>query len=253
MKAIIIHGKRISEQSPRDGREAECELAGVTRANAKFWNGTLKNWTEWWDVHPLVESGKFAGIPERRPESWLWMRSQDGSRPIYLQAPEDHSATADKGLAAERFAMVPGAVRYNLRAVMEKLKLPDGREETMFGCMVGHMIAHILCREQHDTIILNGIGMVDNIPYEHLHRQIYYWMGYARGRGVNVVVEGNSCYKQPNSVYAYDNKFGYEEYEKALKDIKQSQKEAEWTGMHEANREAAKRGRPAKFGRSAFR
>lgn len=250
MKAIIIHGKRITTESPRKGREETHELAGVTRANAKFWNGQLFDWTEWWDVHPLVASGKFAGIPERRPEAFDWMKRQDGKRPIYLQDPQDLSPTSDKRLAEERFAMVPGAVRYNLREVMDKLKLPDGREETMFGCMVGHMFAHILCREQHDTIVLNGIGMVDNIPYEHLHRQIYYWIGYARGRGVNVIVEGNSTYKQPNKIYAYDGQFGYEEYEKAQRDVERGNK---FIGMHEANEEARRRGRPAPYGRRDFR
>src|SRR5678816_1417806 len=86
MRSVIIHGKKVTAQSPRHGRPT-CALWGVTRANVKFWDGTLTDWTEWVDVHPLTARLGFAGIPERRPEAWAWYRRQDASRPIYFQEP----------------------------------------------------------------------------------------------------------------------------------------------------------------------
>ena len=51
-------------------------------------------------------------------------------------------------------------------------------------------------------------------------------------------------------MYAYDGQFGYEELEKAHRHVESGDK---FLGMHEANEEARKRGRPAVYGRNDFR
>ncbi|MEG7712456.1 hypothetical protein U2130_15210, partial [Listeria monocytogenes] len=79
---------------------------GVTRANVKFWNRQLLDWTAWWELHPLTSAGRFPGLPERRPEEWQWLLEQDGTRPVYLHDP---TLAPEPALAIERFNMIPGA------------------------------------------------------------------------------------------------------------------------------------------------
>jgi hypothetical protein len=196
--AVIIHGKRISDHSPRAGR-CDHDLWGVTRCNAKFWNSTLTDWTEWFDLHPLVESAGFEGIQERRPEGWHWMVRQDGTRPIWLQAPKYHQG--DRVEAKRRFDRVPGATEFPMRDLQDLFPV-NGDPDTNFGCQAAQMIAFALMRG-YTRIVLNGIGEQHSLGSQHAHRSTLYWIAFARGRGVEVVVEGKSTYRQPATVYAY--------------------------------------------------
>jgi hypothetical protein len=203
---VIIHGAKVDgdDRYPKYGRQAE--LWGCTRANTRSWGGRLKDWDRWFDVHPLVKTKDFAGIPERRPEAWRWYCAQDGTRPIYLQAPEAHQVS--QSLAQQRFDLVPGAVRFPIAQVQQAFALrerwaaPVG-PTSMFYCQVGMMIAFAI-HEGADTIVLNGIGQPRHEHHQHLHRDIGYWMGYARGRGIDVVIDGTSTFLQPDYLYAYD-------------------------------------------------
>jgi hypothetical protein len=222
MRTVIIHGKRVSDHSPRHGRPA-CDLWGVTRANARFWHGRLHDWTEWTDVHPLVPAGRFTGIPERRPDAWSWMKRQDGSRPIFLQAPEHHPREHYQQ-ALDRFSEIPGAVRFPIREIQKAFpiqRVVDGvvvnAPNTWFVEQTGMMIAHALLRG-YQRIILNGVGCVTRIDWQVAHRSILYWMAEARGRGVIVEVEGPSIFHTPAQLYAYE-RFNYEEFEQAQLEV----------------------------------
>src|SRR6266496_358730 len=149
MKTVIIHGKRVSIPSPRKGRE-ECELWGVTRCNVKFWGGQLHDWTRWFDIHPLTPVGLFKGIPQRRPKAWHWYREQDGTRPLYLQAPKTDEQR-------RLFNLVPGAVVFPLPLIQEAFPV-SGQLNRTFICQTGMMIAFAVL-EGFDRIILNGIGV----------------------------------------------------------------------------------------------
>ena len=206
MKTIIIHGAKVygDDRYPKYGRQAE--LWGCTRANVRSWGGRLKDWDRWVDVHPLVKTKDFPGIPERRPAAWQWYQQQDGSRPIYLQAPEAHKTNPT--LALERFESVPGAVRFPImtlqQAFAHRERWDAPLEPTrLFYSQVGMMIAFAI-HELADTIVLNGIGQPRGTNHQHLHRDILYWMGVARGRGVDVVIDGTSTFLQPDYLYAYD-------------------------------------------------
>ena len=237
MRTVIIHGKRVSVLSPRHGRP-ECELWGVTRANPKFWSGALKDWTRWFDMHPLVAAGQFPGIADRRPEAWHWYQKQDATRPIYLQAPRAHPVHAQEQ-AARRFAEIPGAVEFPLDQVLAAFPILDDGDG-WYICMVGMMMAYALV-EGFEHIILNGIGTNPRIDFQHLHRDTLYWIGLARGRGVRVTIEGPSTYHTPAQVYAYEV-LHYEELARARREM---------TGptmadMDEAITRDLKRGRPVR-------
>ena len=243
MKTIIIHGAKVDgdDRYPKYGREAE--LWGCTRANTRHWGSRLKDWDRWFDVHPLVKTHDFAGIPERRPEAWRWYCAQDGTRPIYLQAPEAHRVKREEALA--RFNQVPGAKRFPIDRVQEMFPVRErwnGPEEPtrMFYCQVGMMLAFAI-HEGGDPIVLNGIGQPRHMAHQHLHRDIGYWMGFARGLGIDVVIDGRSSFLMPEYLYAYD-KHHFMELEEMRR-----------TGGHESEQDIyervvreTRRGRPAR-------
>jgi hypothetical protein len=238
---VIIHGIKISDRSPRAGRE-DCALWGVTRANCRFWKGKLLDWTEWYDVHPLVASSQFPGIPERRPDAWKWYCAQDGTRPIYLQAPEAHAPSL-RAEALRRFNMVPGAVRFPIRDIQQRFPI-NGEPNRWFVEMAGMLIAKALFNG-YNKIILNGIGTQTTYEFERAHRSILYWIGHARGMGVHVEVEGKSIFHTPRSIYAYE-KFNYDELDQARLDTKIAIEKVDYAGLQAINDRERARGRPIK-------
>jgi hypothetical protein len=58
--------------------------------------------------------------------------------------------------------------------------------------------------EGFQRIVLNGIGTRMEPTYQYAHKGILYWIGFARGRGVEVLIEGPSCYAEPEKVYGYE-------------------------------------------------
>ena len=200
MRRVIITGRRVTAQSPIVGRE-DAELWGVTRCAAKFWRGQLPGWTRWFDTHPLTTTRRFLGMPERRRMAWDWYLQQDGSRPIYLQDPK-HASSPEKARAL--FDRVPGAVPFPLEQIREFYKLPSGERESWWTCLLGELLA-FAGMEGFEQVILSGIGTVNTMNSQHAHRCTEYWIGYLRGRGVDVRVEGPSIYRQPTSIYAYEH------------------------------------------------
>lgn len=197
--SLIISGHRITKASPRLGRE-DHDLWTVTHVNQKWWHGTLTDWTEHHDYHPLTTTPRFDALPVRKAPTWKWLTKQDGTKPIYLQDPQYAS---DPILARERFAQVPGAVALPLEAIREFHKLRSGELESLFYCQVGLMLAFASMRG-YTRIVFNGIGDIKTVQQEYNHRCVYYWMGKVRGMGIDLVVEGPSCYRQPLEVYAHE-------------------------------------------------
>lgn len=212
MKAVIFHGVRASRESPRAGR-ADHELWCVTRANAgaagdRCWNGALTDWTRWFDLHSIEAQGRWPGLKASRAETLAWYAQEPaGGRPIYM---------------VERHPEVPASVRYPIELVQDKFTFTTSRsvsgargtEEScrFFGCMIDYLFA-LAILEGFDQIVLNGVGMSHDAGHAFLHRTILYWIGYARGCGVDVIVEGDSCYANANQrLYGYE-RFGYEELE----------------------------------------
>ncbi len=239
MRTVIIHGKKIGPVSPR-AAHPHAELWGVTRANARFWGGALRDWTQWYDVHPLTQTGRFAGIPQRRPDGWKWMLEQDGTRPIYLQAPEEHPIAGQEE-AARLFAQIPGAKRFPIREIQKYFPV-NGLPNRWFVEQTGMMLAKAVM-EGFEKIILNGIGtMLNRADFEIAHKTILYWMAFARGRGVDVEVEGPSIFHMPHQIYAYE-RFNYDELDNARREANGLSLD-ELTSIEEANERQRRRGRP---------
>jgi hypothetical protein len=187
-KSVIIHGKKVTEHSPRKGRE-HCELWGVTRSNQRYWDGELTDWTRWFDLHWIQPRKSptghpWPGLKKRRPQTWDWYKAQDASRPIYLQ---------------EVVKEIPASVRFPIEDVLAKFPGDLG----VWTCQVDLMMAFALM-EGFEQIILNGIGVGDRASYQVLHKGIAQWITYARATGVEVIVEAPSVYATNPLVYGYD-------------------------------------------------
>ena len=187
-KSVILHGKKISELSPRHGRE-QCELWGVTRSNQRYWDGKLTDYTRWFDLHWIQArksptNHKWPGLKNRRPLTWEWYQQQDPSRPIYLQ---------------EVVPSIPASVRFPIEDVLAAFPGDLG----VWTCQVDLMMAFAIM-EGFEQIILNGIGVGDRASYQVLHRGIIHWIAVARCRGIEVIVEAPSVYATSPLVYGYD-------------------------------------------------
>lgn len=180
-KTVIIHGKKVTHRSPRQ-RWPGSELWGVTRCNVLFWFESLTDWTRWFDVHPVHPEPHHRGILAKRPEAWEWYKRQDPSRPIYLLEPHPD---------------VPASVAFPRQWVQDTLKT------SRFTVSVDWMFGLALC-EGFERIVLNGIGTRFEPDYQFAHKGIEYWIGRAEGMGVDVVIEGPSCYTEPAKVYGYE-------------------------------------------------
>jgi len=199
-KTVIIHGVRITKElvSPRTGREY-ADLWGLTRCNVKFWQGRLLDWSEWWDLHPLETVGEWQGIRERRPLAWEWYRDQGPGRPIWM---------------AKQHPQISGSRTFDLARVQREFALVENLERGLepcrqFTCMLDFVIADAIVRG-YRRIILNGIGFATDVGHQFVHRGILYWIGFARGRGLEVLVDEPSVYQMPREIYAYE-RFGFDE------------------------------------------
>lgn len=199
MRAVIISGTRDTDVSPRHGRE-DHEFWGHTHLSAKWWGGKLEGWTRWFGLHPLTKTDRFEGLPHRRPTEWQWYLKQDGTRPIYLQDPKESTHPAE---AHRLFNQVPGATVFPIHDVRRHF-LVNGLPESWFYCQMGLMLAKAIM-EGPERIVLNGVGKASHMAFQHAHRCIPYWIAYARGRGIDVVVEGRSTYSQPTKIYGYEH------------------------------------------------
>lgn len=180
-KTVIIHGKRVSEQSPKL-RWPSAQLWGVTRCNVLYWRETLTDWDRWFDLHPVEATDHHRGIKAKRMEAWEWYTRQDTTRPIYL---------------LDVHPDVPASSRFPRELVQETL------QTSRFTVSVDWLIGLALC-EGFERIVLNGIGTRFEADFQYAHQGILYWLGRAQGAGVDLVIEGPSCYREPEKVYGYE-------------------------------------------------
>lgn len=180
-KTVIIHGKRVSELSPKL-RWPHAELWGVTRCNVVYWRESLTDWDRWFDIHPVDSTEFHRGILAKRPEALAWYARQSVGRPIYLTEPHPG---------------IPASVAFPRQWVQDTL------HTSRFTVSVDWMIGLALC-EGFERIVLNGVGTRMEPDFQYSHKGILYWIGFAEGRGVDVVIEGPSCYAMPEKVYGYE-------------------------------------------------
>jgi hypothetical protein len=187
-KSVILLGYRHTLESPRT-LFPEAELWGQSNAIPN-WDWALYDWSRWFDIHTEYPQGEYAGIKILRPHVLDWYQKQGPERPIYF---------------AEHIPSVRASTAYPI-AEMEA-EFGAG----YFGCQVDYMMALAL-HEGFERIMFYGCGE----PYvkdrasdqaKHWlfhHHTIWYWMGRAKERGVELTFMG-PCMNSPSKKrYGYD-------------------------------------------------
>lgn len=186
-KSVILLGYRHTLESPRT-RFPEAELWGQSNAIPN-WDYALYDWSRWFDVHTEYPQGEYAGIKMLRPHILDWYQKQGPERPIY-------------------FAGHIPSVRASTAYPIEQMEAEFGKGR--FGCQLDYMMALALS-EKFERIIFYGCGQPhvaepDGDQAKHWlkhHHTVYYWMGRAEDRGVELVYDG-PCMNAP-----LDRNYGY--------------------------------------------
>lgn len=187
-KSVILMGYRHTLPSPRLSRP-EAELWGQSYA-MKGWDYALYDWSRWFDIHTEYPQGAYAGIRILRPDVLEWYQKQGPERPIYF---------------AGHIPSVRASRAYPIETI--EAQFGTGR----FGCQVDYMMA-LAIHEGFERIIFYGFGE----PYvkdpgsdqgKHWlfhHHTVWYWMGQAEARGIELVYDG-PCMNVPKP-----DRYGYE-------------------------------------------
>lgn len=155
----------------------DCETWGTNNVMWARYSGEVPHWTRWVDAHPI------AHIQSRRPDAYTWYQQQDGSRPIYLAEPDP---------------TIPGAVVFPFHELVTFFSTPEHREGDFWGS-ISWMLA-LAIAEGFERIELFWFALM-NDQYTKQVPSTRYWMGQARGRGIDVVIHGDSALKPDHKLY----------------------------------------------------
>ena len=203
MKTVIIHGRRISQDSPRKGRE-HAELWTSNNNVVDYWDGEL-DWMRHFDLHPIERTGHYReGIKGYRAATWEWYKQL---KPIH---PIDQKLRYRTVYLLEPHGEVPAGRAYPLATIRKWVSGYSGvdRLTTTVDMQIG-----LALFEGVDEIILNGVGLITADHRGHTalrpewqmkHKGILWWIGFAEGRGVKVTVEGPSIFTSQGKVYGYE-------------------------------------------------
>lgn len=185
MRTVIFLGKRTAPGSPR-ALFPDADLWGVTHSNQKYARlGTVDDWTAWYDLHPVEPTPFYQGIRLLRPKTFAWYRTLPaGGRPVVLLAHD---------------ARIPASVAFPSQAIMDAFPIL-GEPGGWWSCQVDWMFAHALMLG-YEHIVLAGHGVSEEPQHMIAHRGILYWVGFARGRGVQVTILPPSWYRAPAKAY----------------------------------------------------
>jgi hypothetical protein len=138
------------------------------------------SWTRWFDLHPLPY------IKSSRPHAYAWYREQ--TKPIYLIEPDPS---------------IPAAIVYP-RAEIQEAFASNGTPENFFNSSMDWMMA-LAIHEGFECIQLWGYRM-DRGEYHYQHPGMHYWIGMARGRGIEVTYPPISlfCHTNEGKLYGFE-------------------------------------------------
>jgi hypothetical protein len=160
--------------------DPSAERWGTNNVMFARYGGDFDHWTRWFDLHPTPH------IQARRAQAYDWYTRQDERRPIYRW---------------ERDSAIVGSVAYPKDAVLSFFS-GKGHQERDFWGSIAWMIA-LAIYEGFDAIDLFWFTLMNDHmnAYEKQVPSTRYWIGQARGRGINVRIHGDSALKPMHPLY----------------------------------------------------
>ena len=137
----------------------------------------------------------------------------------------------------KRFDDIPKSIEYPL----QKMILIFGRH---FACTISYMMA-LAITEGYKEIYFHGICLEHETEYSHQRASVDYFVGWARGKGIKVVVPANSDVGKTYLLYGYQTSSLVSKLNarmkfmgKDLKGLKQQQRETDYqVARHEGGLE----------------
>jgi hypothetical protein len=171
---------------PDVGLGKHIEIWGLNESHDFSW---FKNWTRWFQLHPKEYFSR-AMDPKRGVKfHYDWLKEKH-NKPIYMQYV---------------YPEIPDSVEYPLQTVVNKFfgKMWHGDEQPkFFNSSVDYMIALALLEGKFDRIELYGVEMANDTEYVYQKSGATFWMGVARGMGVEVYFP-KECRIMSGPLYAY--------------------------------------------------
>jgi len=179
MRTVTILGK-----APRAAALVQGEVWAINDLQTHIHEGWLfDQWDRWFDLHTDSH------IKKHRPLAWEWYQRSDGHRPIYLHRP---------------YAEIAGSVAYP-RDDIQTLFTVGGHPCEYFTSSVDWMLA-LAISEGVDRVVLHGVDLWD-APHERGDQRCgaHYWIGIARGRGIDVEIPDESSLCKATRLYGWFN------------------------------------------------
>jgi hypothetical protein len=161
---------------------------GLTRQDAPYHDPEWEIWgcnemsieraDRWFELHPM-------SVQNKAELEWL----KECKQPVYM-------LFRNQGWTLE----VPSCVVYPIRDITRTLKV-----EPYFTCTFAYEIALALY-EGFTTIGLWGVNLPLGSPRERIFesRCVEWWIGFAQGRGVEVIIPKNDILGKCEHLYGYD-------------------------------------------------
>lgn len=165
------------------------ERWGTNNVMFARYGGDFTQWTRWFDLHRTPH------IQTRRPQAYDWYTQQSGAKPIYQW---------------ERNPEIPGSRAYPREAVQAYFK-----GERDFWGSLSWMLALAIYEGftaidlfwfplNHDRADAGGEIQIPVGQYTHQVPSTRYWIGQARGRGIDVTIHGDSALTPNHPLYGYE-------------------------------------------------
>ena len=157
-----------------------------------------ERWHRWFELHDL------ARYQETYAWYWQWLTKDHGDRPLYIGRADDPMA-----------GRIPSGVVYPTEAITAKF----GR---YFNNSVSFMLAAAIALKP-DTIGLWGVDMavdqVNNAEYSHQRPSCEYFIGLARGLGIEVIVPEESDLLKVGRLYGIEANRGVMDRKLRVRDV----------------------------------
>lgn len=138
------------------------------------------------------------------PKHYEWLQNTD--IPVYML---DH------------YDDVPASAVYPLKDIREYLP----NTERYFTSSVAFAIA-LGIYKQYKRIEVYGVEMATGTEYGHQRHGVYYWLGVAAGKGIDIVFHSNTMFLEPLYGYEGNTRIEKEYYEQRIKELGEKSAEA---------------------------